>query len=74
MRKVKKRSNYDFFLKLDTSPYRGKWIAIAENKVVASGVQADEAFRKARKKYPQTKISLAKVPQQESLVLEIRVE
>jgi len=73
MRKVKKWSNYDFFLKLDTSPYRGKWIAIAENKVVAFSKQADEAFRKARKKYPQAKISLAKVPQQESLVLEIKV-
>jgi len=43
MGKVKKPSNYEYFLK------------------------ADEAFKIAKKKHSKTKISLAKVPQQEIL-------
>lgn len=69
MKKVKKISNYEYFLKLDTSSYKGKWIAIANNKVVAASSQADEAFKMAKKKYPKSEISLAKVPRQEALVL-----
>ena len=73
MRKVKKVSNYEYFLKLDTAAYRGKWIAIAENKVVAAGRRADETFRLAKKKYPESEVSLAKVPREETLVLKIEI-
>lgn len=72
MKKATKRSNYEYFLRLNTSPYKGKWIAIAENKVVASGTRADKTFKIAQKKYPKDKISLAKVPREQSLVLGIR--
>ena len=74
MKKTKKLSNYEYFLKLDTSTYKGKWIAIAKNKVVAVDRRADKAFSKAQKKYPKESISLAKVPQEETLVLEIKRE
>ena len=73
MKKVKEQSNYEFFLELDTASYKGKWIAIAANKVVAAANKASDAFKKAKKKYPQSKISLAKVPQQEALVLKIKI-
>ncbi len=73
MKKKKKLSNYEYFLNLDTSSYKGKWVAIAENKVVAASSRADEAFKIAKKKYSKNKISLAKVPQQETLVLKIKV-
>lgn len=73
MKKAKKLSNYEYFLKLDTSSYKGKWIAIAENKVVAAGPRADETFKIAQKRYPKSEISLSKVPPQETLVLKIRI-
>lgn len=74
MTKAKKLSNYEYFLKLNTTSFKGKWIAIAENKVVATSPQANEAFKIAKKKYPKSNISLAKVPQEETLVLVIRTE
>ena len=72
MTKAKKPSNYEYFLKLNTASYKGKWIAIAKNKVLAASPQADEAFKMAKKKYPKGNISLAKVPQQEALVLVVK--
>lgn len=73
MKKTKEPSNYEYFLKLDTTSYRGKWIAIAKNKVVAVGPRADETFKIAQRQYPKTPISLAKVPQEETLVLKITI-
>lgn len=67
MGKAKTSPNYEYFLRLDTGPYRGKWIAIAGNKVAATSDQADEAFKLARKKYPQKKISLNKIPPDDAL-------
>ncbi|MBM4402664.1 MAG: succinyl-CoA synthetase subunit alpha [Candidatus Cloacimonetes bacterium] len=74
MKKVKPTSNYEYFLQLDTSPYEGQWIAIAENKVVAVNSRADETYKIAKSKYPQSKISLSKVPQHETLVLKIKTK
>ena len=62
-------SNYDYFVKLDTSPYRGEWMAIAGRKIVAHGKDAEIVFRKAAKKYKATEISLAKAPNEQMLVL-----
>jgi len=70
----KQISNYDYFLKLDTSTYKGKWIAIAKNKIAAVDMRADEAFKRARKKFPKSKISLAKVPPEETLVLKMEID
>lgn len=64
----KQPSNYEYFLKLDTASYKGKWIAIARNKVAAVDMRADEAFKIAKKKFPTSKISLAKVPPEETLI------
>ena len=69
MKKGKISPNYEYFLKLNTAPYKGKWLAIAKNKVVASSLRADEAFKITRRKYPPNEISLAKIPQQEAIVL-----
>lgn len=73
MKRSKKPSNYEYFLKLDTTSYKGKWIAIAKNKVVAVDKRADVAFKQAKKKHPKTNISLAKVPREETLVLKIKI-
>ena len=62
-------SNYDFFLKTDTSKYKGEWIAIAKNKVIAHGKDAQEVYKIAKKKSPKNDVSLAKTPDEQMLVL-----
>lgn len=62
-------SNYNFFLKMDTSKYKGEWVAIAKNKVVAHGKDAQKVYQKAQKKAPRQEISLAKAPEEQVLVL-----
>ncbi len=61
--------NYLNFLKLDTRRFRGQWIILAGKKIVAHGKKADVAYRQALKKHPREKISLAKIPAQNTLVL-----
>lgn len=69
----KKLSNYEYFLKLNVSSYKGKWVAITDNKVAAVGERADETFKAAKKKYPKSNISITKVPSAGALVLTIRI-
>lgn len=61
--------NYDFFLKTDTSKYKGEWIAIAKNKVLAHGKDAQKVYKSAKKKAPKSDVSLAKTPDEQMLVL-----
>lgn len=58
----KKLSNYDYFIKMDTTPYKGQWIAIANEKVIDHGRKADTVYYRAKKKNPTADISLAKIP------------
>lgn len=58
-----------FFLKTDTSKYKGEWIAIAKNKVIAHGKDAQEVYEIAKKKAPKSDVSLAKTPDEQMLVL-----
>jgi len=67
MAKVDK--NYEFYINADLSEYAGKWIAIVDGKVVASGDRADEVGKEAEKKYPDKTITLAKVPSDDILIL-----
>ncbi len=64
-------TNYDFFIKTDTSKYKGEWIAIARNRVVAHGEDAEKVYKKALKKVKKVEISLAKVPEKQMLVLKL---
>lgn len=62
-------SNYEFFIKADTSPYKGEWIAIAGNKIIVHGQDAKDVYKKAVKKAGNKDVSLAKVPNEQMLVL-----
>lgn len=74
MKHTKKVSaNYDFFLRTDTSRYKGEWIAIADNKVVAHGSDAKKVYATAQKKTLKP-ISLAKAPDEQMLVLPVLFE
>ncbi len=60
---------FDFYLKADLKKYEGKYIAIIGNKVVASGTNAKHVISEAKKKYPDKKPTLAKVPKEETMIL-----
>ncbi len=64
-----KDKNYEFYINTDLSEYAGKWIAIVDGKVVASGDRADEVYRKAKERYPDKIIAIDMVPSDEMLVL-----
>lgn len=70
MKSTKKLSNYDYFLKVDTSPYKGEWVAIAGSKVVAHGKDAQRVYKQASKKTSKG-VSLAKVPSEQVLILKL---
>ncbi len=67
--KKKKLSNYEYFIKADTSPYRGEWVVIAKQKIVGHGKDAEKVYKQANKKYKNEEISLAKVPEEQTLIL-----
>lgn len=71
MKSGKKLSNYDYFLKVDTSPYKGEWVAIAQSKIVAHGKDAQTVYKQAKKKAPRAEVSLAKVPSEQVLILKL---
>lgn len=62
-------TNYEYFLHADTSSYKGEWIAIARKKIVAHGKDAEKVYKQAQKKHPSDNISLAKVPNEQMLIL-----
>jgi len=67
--KTKRPSNYEYFIKTDTSAYKGEWIAIAKGKVIAHGKDAEKVYKIAVKKAGKDSISLAKTPDEQMLVL-----
>lgn len=72
MRIIKKpTSNYDFYIQTDTSNYKGEWIAIAQKRIVAHGKDAQVVYKKATQKYKNNDISLAKIPEEQTLILKL---
>ncbi len=64
-----KDKNYEFYINADLSEYAGKWIAIVDGKVVASGEDPEKVYEEAEKLAGGLEISLAYVPSDELLVL-----
>jgi len=54
---------------IDLSKYRGKYVAIINKKVVASGADAKEVWAEVKRKYPSKMPELAKISKEETLVL-----
>lgn len=49
--------------------YKGKHVAIWEKRVIGYGSSAKEAYEMAKKKYPESKLTLAFIPKEEELIL-----
>jgi hypothetical protein len=61
--------NYSFILTADLEKYTGKWVAIADGKLVASGVDAKRVYNEAKKKHPKEELLLDKVYGKKVLVV-----
>lgn len=70
MKQIKTSKNYNYFIKTDTSAYKGEWLAISENKIIAHGKDAEKVYKDALKKSGAKSISLAKAPDEQMLVLQ----
>jgi hypothetical protein len=60
-----------FFIAVDFSKYRGKYVAIVGKKIVSSGVDAQKVWLDAKSKYPDAQPELLKVSKGQTLVLAI---
>ncbi|MEK6898886.1 MAG: DUF5678 domain-containing protein [Nanoarchaeota archaeon] len=61
-------TNYEVFMNSDVSEYSGKWIAITDGGIVASGDNVREVLKHAQALHPNKKITLAKVPEEETMI------
>lgn len=59
---------FEFYVKTDLSKYKGKYVAIVEDKVIASRENAKEVWEEAKRKTGKIP-TLAKIPKEEALVL-----
>ncbi len=69
--KMVKSKEFEFYVKADLRRYEGKYIAIVEDKVVASGNNAKEVFEEAKKKTGKIP-TMAKIPREETLILTLK--
>lgn len=69
MKQTKTSPNYNYFIKADTSAYKGEWLAISRNKIIAHGRDAQKVYKQAIKKADGIPVSLAKAPDEQMLVL-----
>lgn len=60
---------FEFYLKANLRKYEGKYVAIVDDRVVASGDNAKEVLDEAKRKFPLKIPTLAKIPREEALIL-----
>jgi hypothetical protein len=58
---------YNFYITHELTEYAGKWVAVVEDEVVASGDNARLVLEQTRKNRPGSEPALAKVPKGEIL-------
>jgi len=65
---IESYSNYEWFLKKDLKGYTGKWLAIIDKKIVATGDNVKEIINKTKQKYPTKKPFITKVKDKLSIL------
>ena len=63
---------FNFYLKADLNEYEGKFVAIIGEKVVSFGFNAKSVLEEARKKFPRQRALLARIPREETLILNLK--
>jgi len=54
-------NNYDFYMKLNITPYNGEWISIHQERVISHNNNLKEVIRIFKKQYPKSIPFIAKV-------------
>lgn len=54
---------YNAFMKANLASYVGEWIAIVDNEIVSHGADVKSIYKIAKKKYPQKRPLITKVPE-----------
>lgn len=62
------KQNYEFFIETDLNEYKGEWVAICANKVVAHGKDVKMVFRESQEKCPGKKPLLSKIPAEATMI------
>lgn len=65
---MSKTKEFEFFVKTDLSKYKGQYVAIVGDKVIASGENAKRVWEIAKKKTGKIP-TIAKIPKEETLIL-----
>jgi len=61
-------ADYNYFLETDTSQYKGKWIAVSDNSIIATGKDVKEVSESAKKIVGSNKFLLIRVPSAETMI------
>ena len=61
--------DFKWFSSANFSKYKGEYIVILNKKVIAHGLNAKIAYKKALKKFPNSRPILAKIPAEDVLIL-----
>ncbi len=62
--------DYEWYVDSDLSQYRGKYVIILNEKVIYYGKDLTELLRRFREEYPSQIPKIAKIPEEETLILE----
>ena len=61
------KKNYDWFIRADVSNYAGKWIAVQNQKIVASGNNISQLLEQTQKNWPEA--SITKIPKRGQIMV-----
>ncbi len=62
-------TNFDWFSQADLTRFRGRYVIIRGRRVISSGKSPDRLLQKFRTKHPKEIPLLAKIPNEETLIL-----
>lgn len=61
-------ADYEWFLENDFREYSGKWLAIVNKRIVASGNDVNQLIQQTKKQYPNKKPLITKVKDKLSIL------
>ena len=65
---IESYTTYEWFLNKDLKDYAGKWLAIIDKQIVASGNDVNQIIRETRSKFPNKKPLITKVKDKLSIL------
>ncbi len=63
------QASLEWFRQADVSRYKGRYVIIRGRRIISSGKSPDRLLQKFRSKYPKEIPLLAKIPDEETLIL-----